>query len=73
MRGNQYHLQLKDDRFRIDIQKKFFTMKVVRHWNRLPSEAVNAHSLDLCKVRLDGALSHLVYRQVSLPIEGGWS
>ena len=24
------------------IRKKFFTVKVVRHWNRLPSEAVDA-------------------------------
>ena len=44
----------------MDIRKKFFTMSVVRHWNRLPREAVAAPSLAVFKARLDGALSSLV-------------
>jgi len=52
--------KLKEDRFRLDIRKKFFTMKVVKHWNRLPREAVDAPSLEVFKARLDGALSNLV-------------
>ncbi|KFW65077.1 hypothetical protein AS28_14335, partial [Pygoscelis adeliae] len=52
--------KLKEGRFRLDIRKKFFTMRVVRHWNRLPGEAVDAPSLDVFKVRLDMALSNLV-------------
>ena len=40
--------------------KKFFTMRMVRHWNRLPREAVDAPSLEVFKARLDGALSNLV-------------
>ncbi|KAK4831137.1 LOW QUALITY PROTEIN: hypothetical protein QYF61_015440 [Mycteria americana] len=34
-------------------------MWVVRHWNRLPREAVAAPSLEVFKLRLDGALSNL--------------
>ena len=49
--------KLKEGRFRLDIKKKFFTMKVVRHWHRLPREAVGAPSLEVFKVRLDGALA----------------
>ncbi|KFR06812.1 hypothetical protein Y956_10102, partial [Nipponia nippon] len=52
--------KLKEDRFGLDIRKKFFTMRVVRHWNRLPREAVDAPSLEMFKARLDGALSNLV-------------
>ena len=57
-RGNW--CKLKDGRLRLDIRKKFFTMRVVRHWNRLPREAVAAPSLEVFKARLDGALSNLV-------------
>jgi len=46
---------------------------VVRHWNRLPREVVDAPSLEVCKARLDGAVSNLVWRKVSLPIAGGWN
>ncbi|KFR06957.1 hypothetical protein Y956_04421, partial [Nipponia nippon] len=52
--------KLKEGRFRLDIRKKFFTMRVVRHWNRLPREAVDAPSLEVFTARMDGALSNLV-------------
>ncbi|KFP16544.1 hypothetical protein Z169_14838, partial [Egretta garzetta] len=52
--------KLKQGRFRLDVRKKFFTMRVVKHWNRLPREAVQAPSLETFKARLDGALSNLI-------------
>ena len=41
----------------MEIRKKFFTVMVVRHWNRLPQEVVDAPLLETIKVSLDGALS----------------
>ncbi|KFW71513.1 hypothetical protein AS28_08890, partial [Pygoscelis adeliae] len=52
--------KLKEGRFRLDLRKKFFTVRVVRHWNRLPREVVDAPSLEGFEVRLDEALSNLV-------------
>ncbi|GAB0193864.1 hypothetical protein GRJ2_001851700 [Grus japonensis] len=49
-----------EGRFRLDIKKKFFMMRVMKHWKRLPREVVDAPSLEVFKVRLDGALSKLI-------------
>lgn len=57
-KGNSFKLE--EGRFRVDIRRKYFTVRVVRHWNRLPSEVVDAPSLEAFKARLDGALSNLV-------------
>ena len=35
-------------------------MRVVRHRNRLSREAVDTSSLEVFKIRLDGALSNLI-------------
>jgi len=57
-RGNG--INVKEGRFRFDIRDKFFTMRVVRHWNRLPRGLVDAPSLGVFKAKLDGASSNLV-------------
>ena len=44
----------------MDIRKKFFTIRVVRHWNRLPRDVVDAPSVETFKVRLDQALGNLI-------------
>ena len=54
-RGNG--LKLKERRFGLDIRKKLFTMRVVRHWH---SDSVDAPWLQVFKAMLDGALSNLV-------------
>jgi len=63
--------KLREGRFRLDIRKKFFIMRVVKHWNRLPREVVETPSLETFKARLDGALSNLVWLKMSLLPAGG--
>jgi len=65
-RGNGFKLE--GGRFRLDIRKKLFTMRVMKHWHRLPREVVDAPSLETFKVRLDRALSNLTLLQMSLPM-----
>ena len=58
MRGSGF--KLKEGRFRLDLRKKFFTVRLVRHWNGLSREVVDAPSPELFKARLDRALSDLI-------------
>jgi len=44
----------------IYVADQLYFLRVVKHWNRLPMEVVNAPSLGTFKARLDGALSNLI-------------
>ena len=59
-RTTESGFKLEEGRFRLDIRNKSFTVRVGRHWNRLPSEAVDAPSLEAFKASLDEAVSNLI-------------
>ena len=67
----QESFKLRPERFRLDIRRKFFTQRVVMHWNRLPKVVVDAPSLEAFKARLDVALGSLVWWLATLHIAEG--
>ena len=64
-RGNGFKLRWD---IQVDIRRKFFTQRVVKHWNRLPKEILDAPSLEEFRARLDVALGSLVQSLVILPM-----
>jgi len=65
--------KLREGRFRLDLRKKLFTVRVVKPCHRLPREVVTAPSLGAFRATLDGALSTLIQWKVSLLTAGGWA
>jgi len=64
--------KLREGRFRVDVRKEFFTMRVAKHWNGFPREAADGPSLETFQARLDWALSNLVWLEMSLLTAGGF-
>jgi len=63
--------RLREGRFRLDIRKNFFAMRVLKPWSRLPREAVESPPLETFKARLDRALSNPIQLKMSL-LTAGW-
>ena len=70
-RGDDF--KLRQERFRLDIRRKFFHPEGGDTLNRLPKEAVDAPSLEAFKARLDVALGSLGCWLATLHIAGGWN
>jgi len=51
--------KLHQGRFRLGVRKHLFTKRVVKHWNKVPREVVNALRLSVFKRYLDNALSNM--------------
>ncbi|KGL72718.1 hypothetical protein N309_12110, partial [Tinamus guttatus] len=48
--------KLKHQKFHRNLRKKFLTVRVTEHWNRLPREVVEFPSLGIFKTHLDAVL-----------------
>jgi len=51
--------KVKESRFTLDVRKKFFTVRMVKHWNSLPREVVDAPSLEtfyVCMIYYNSSL-----------------
>lgn len=64
--------KLKESKFRLDISKAFFMMRVVKHWNRISKEGIIFPFMEPLMVMFDRTLSNLMLPKISLLIVGGW-
>jgi len=59
-RTSRNDLKLCQGRLRLDIRKNFFTERLVKHWNRLPREVVEASSQEVFNRGIDAELRDMV-------------
>ncbi|KFV79318.1 hypothetical protein N308_13043, partial [Struthio camelus australis] len=52
--------KLKHSKFCLNRRKNFFPVRVTKHWNRLPREAVEPPSLQILKTHLDTILGSML-------------
>ena len=53
-------LKLKQRKFRTHTWKNFFTVRMTKHWNRLPREVVESLSMEIFKTYQDTYLCDLL-------------
>jgi len=63
--------KLKQRKFRLNMRKNFFPLRVMKPWHRLPREVVESPSLEIFKTGLDEVLCSLVW--VTLLRQGDWT
>ena len=49
-------LKLEHRKFHTNMQKNFFMVRVMEHWNRFPRETVESPSMEILKTLLDAYL-----------------
>lgn len=57
-RNNGHKLNHK--KFHLKMRKKFFTLRIAKHWNRLSRQVVESLSLEILKTHLDTFLCNLL-------------
>lgn len=65
-------LKMQQRKFSLGIRKNFLTMRLVKQWNRIPTEIVESLSLKIFK-RLNRHLARMTYSRTILPWSGGWT
>jgi len=51
---------MKHRKFRLNMRKNFFPLRVTEHWNRLPREVVESPSLEIFKTHLGRVVYNLL-------------